>query len=149
MPAFVILSMLSAYLFNPIPSPLVREPIIMAAADSQKVKAVHDLADRLKDEKLKVATTPQLAPYFTNREYYYNFLFDPAFYDQGFTEDDIIKNIDSYERADYVIIARSELADDQKILKMFHDHIQGNPKYHRIYDMNDLEVYTNSLNRKI
>lgn len=146
---FCICNIISIYLFNPVPYGLVQNPISNYDINLAKLTAVRMWSHRLADSNIKVATSPQLAPFFTDHRYYYNFLFDPAAYDQGYTDDDIIKGIDNYEKADYVIVSRSELHDDQAILKEFHDHLQGNPKYHRIYDKNDLEVYTNDLNRHL
>lgn len=144
---FCMCNLISMYLFNPVPYGLVQNPASTYNINTTKLAAVRMWSARLSDSNIKVATSPQLAPFFTDHRYYYNFLFDPAAYDQGYTDGDIIKGIDNYEKADYVIVSRSELHDDQAILKEFHDHLQGNPKYHRIYDKNDLEVYTNDLNR--
>ena len=67
------------------------------------------------DENIKVSTTPKLAPFFTNRKYYYNFLYDSEYASMGQTDKDIIKNeIDKYSLADYIIINRPEIGDLSK-----------------------------------
>jgi len=59
-----------------------------------------------------VATTPVLAPFFTKRTYFYNFLYDPAYSAQGYTDEDILtNNINNYQFADYVIIDKLEIGN--------------------------------------
>ncbi len=147
--AFIFCNIMSIYLYNPLPYGFVKNQVSSYTIDNEKLNAVKMWSGCLENTEFKIATSPQLAPFFTDHRYYYNFLFDPAAYDQGYSYNDIMRGITNYENADYVIISRSELHDDVPILKTFHDHLQGNQQYHRIYDKNDLEVYTNDLNRQI
>ncbi|MEN9327840.1 MAG: hypothetical protein RI947_648 [Candidatus Parcubacteria bacterium] len=136
----ILLNIWTMYQFNPGPKELVKEPLYLSQYNAKKLKAVQAWSNKLGDS-VKVATTPQLAPFFSARQYYYNFLFDPSFYSYGIPEDDIIKEIANYEHADYVIVAKSELHDDMKILTLFHEHLKSNIKYARIVEDNDIEVY--------
>ncbi|MFA6533348.1 MAG: DUF2079 domain-containing protein [Patescibacteria group bacterium] len=111
---FVLANIYSIYLYNPVPY-FVKNPVHYSELDKTKSESIKYWVNKLKDENIKVSTTPKLAPFFTNRKYYYNFLYDSAYSSMGQTEKDILKNeIDKYNLADYIIINRSEIGDLSK-----------------------------------
>ncbi|PIW73593.1 hypothetical protein CO005_00645, partial [Candidatus Roizmanbacteria bacterium CG_4_8_14_3_um_filter_34_9] len=111
---FILVNFYSIYLYNPIPY-FVKQPTIYKDINKIKSRSIQFWVDKLKDENIKVSTTPKLAPFFTNRKYYYNFLYDTAYASMGKTDEDIYKNeIDKYTLADYIIINRSEIGDISK-----------------------------------
>lgn len=111
---FIILNLRSIYLYNPIPD-FVKHPVHYNDVDKSKSESIKYWTNKLKDENIKVATTPKLAPFFTNRIYYFNFLYDSSYATMGKTDEDIYKNeIDKYALADYIIINRSEIGDITK-----------------------------------
>jgi hypothetical protein len=101
--------------------------------------------EKLKDGELVVATTPKLAPFFTNRRTYFNFLYDTAFSEMGLTEEDVLKNqIDKYTMSDYVIINKAEIGDvDRGTLPVkFYQHLRDNNDFEMIFsDDEEIEVY--------
>lgn len=111
---FILENIYSIYLYNPFPY-FVKRPVSYKEIDKVKSESIKFWIDKLKDENIKVATTPKLAPFFTNRKYYFNFLYDNAYVSMGKTDEYIYKNdIDKYELADYIIINRSEIGDISK-----------------------------------
>ncbi len=111
---FIAVNIYSVYLYNPLPY-FVKQPVNYINIDKIKNKSIEYWVNKLKDENIKVATTPKLAPFFTNRKYFYNFLYDTAYASMGKTDEDIYKNeIDKYSLADYIIINRSEIGDIAK-----------------------------------
>ena len=108
---FILTNIFFTYRYNPIPY-FIKQPVKYKEIDSVKNDSIKYWVDKLKDENIKVATTPKLAPFFTNRKYYFNFLYDSAYASIGKTDEDIYKNeIDKYTLADYIIINRSEIGD--------------------------------------
>lgn len=111
---FISVNIYSIYLYNPVPY-FVRNPVRYSEVDKIKSKSIEYWVNKLKDENIKVSTTPKLAPFFTNRKYYYNFLYDSAYASMGQTKEDVIKNeIDKYNLAEYIIINRPEIGDLSK-----------------------------------
>jgi uncharacterized membrane protein len=111
---FISANIYSIYLYNPVPY-FVKNPVYYSEVDKIKSESIKYWVNKLKDENIKVSTTPKLAPFFTNRKYYFNFLYDSAYASMGQTNEDILKNeIDKYSLADYIIINRSEIGDLSK-----------------------------------
>lgn len=143
---FLILNIKSIYLYNPLPS-FVKQPEQYKKIDQITQKSIKLWQEKLKDEKITVSTTPRLAPFFTNRNYYHNFLFDPAYPSMGLTEDDIIKTIDDYRGADYVIIYRIEIGEIAKggLTVKFYQRLRSDRDYQMIFsdDLGEksIEVY--------
>ncbi len=113
-------------------------------------KSIAYWQEKLKDENIAVATTPKLAPFFTYRKTYFNFLFDPAFGEIGEVESDIINRSDKYKMADYVIIYKKEIGDiSQGSLPVkIYQKLQQDKNFQMIYSdsLNDryggaIEVY--------
>lgn len=111
---FISVNIYSIYSYNPFPY-FVKNPVRYSEVDKIKSKSIEYWGNKLKDENIKVSTTPKLAPFFTNRKYYYNFLYDSAYASMGQTKADVIKNkIDKYNLAEYIIINRSEIGNFSK-----------------------------------
>lgn len=109
--------------------------------NKNKLKTVDVWQKKLANDQIKVSTTPRLAPFFTNRRYYFNFLFDPGFWDMNLAEADIIKDVAKYEKADYVIIATDEVVKENSFEHKFYLHLKENKKFKLIYKDTDIEVY--------
>ena len=144
---FIIINLRSIYLYNPIPD-LVKHPINYRDVDLIKIKSIKYWVNKLKDEKIKVSTTPKLAPFFTNRIYYFNFLYDSSYATMGKTDSDIISNeIDKYTLADYIIINRSEIGDISRdgIPVKFYFKLLDDKKFEMVFSdeqtENSIEVY--------
>jgi len=137
---FISINIYSIYLYNPIPD-FVKQPVNYKDIDKIKSKSIKSWVNKLKDENIKVATTPKLAPFFTNRRFYYNFLYDSAFASMGITEDRIIKNeINKYRLADYVIINKQEVK--QRLNNKFYNKLKNDVYYQMIFfDNQEIEVY--------
>lgn len=137
---FISINIYSIYQYNPTPY-FVKQPVHYNEIDKVKSESIKFLVNKLKDENIKVATTPKLAPFFTNRRFYYNFLYDSAFASMGITEAKIIKNeINKYRLADYVIINKQEVK--QGLSNIFYDKLQHDENYQVIYfDNDEIEVY--------
>lgn len=144
---FLFLNLRSIYLYNPLPFSFLKQPVKFEKISETTLASIKLWQEKLKDEKIKVSTTPRLAPFFTNRQYYHNFLFDPAYPSMGLTDDDIIKTIDDYKMADYVIIYRPEIGDIDKggLLVEFYQRLREDGNYQMIFsdnlDEKSIEVY--------
>jgi uncharacterized membrane protein len=149
---FIIANAVSFYRYNPVPGQIVRGPARYPEIDPIKKKSLDILRLKLKDENIRLSTTPRLAPFFTNRKSYHNFLFDSAFSQMGQTEDDVIKSkLGSYQGYDYVIIDREEIKDlaSGDLTVKFYVDLRENKDYFQVAtDDHDIEVYTKETNRK-
>lgn len=140
---FGALLLVQFYYASPFPSGLVRDRYSPPVMSEQKRKSIDIWVDTLNQDEIKVAATPHLAPFFTTRRYYVNFLFDPAYSDMGTSDSDIIGKLEKYERAEYVIIDDNEIhfENPDDMTYRYYLHLQMNVKYERIYDENGIEVY--------
>ena len=141
---FIFLNLRSVYKYNPVPY-FVKQPVTYKEIDSIKTNSIKIWQNNLKDENIKVSTTPKLAPFFTNRKYYYNFLYDSAFSEMGLTEKDILKKeMNKYVLADYVIINKSEIGNiNKKTLPVkFYQKLRNDHDFKIIFsDNQEIEVY--------
>lgn len=141
---FIVLNLRSIYLYNPIPY-FVKRPVNYSELSPITKSSLALWKEKLKDDNIKVSTTPKLAPFFTNRRFYYNFLYDSAFSEMGLTEKDIFKNeVNKYTLADYVIINKSEIGDvNKKTLPIkFYQKLRDDHDFKMIFsDDNGIEVY--------
>ncbi len=141
---FIFLNLRSVYKYNPVPY-FVEQPVTFKEIDSIKTNSIKIWQNNLKDENIKVSTTPKLAPFFTNRRYYYNFLYDSAFSEMGLTEKDIFKKeMNKYVLADYVIINKSEIGNiNKKTLPVkFYQKLKDDNGFKMIFsDDQEIEVY--------
>lgn len=131
------------YFCSPFPYGLVQDPYSPPLMSEQKRKSITTWVDRLNQDETKVAATPHLAPFFTTRRYYVNFLFDPAYSDMGTQESDIIGKLEKYEHAQYVVIDDVEIhfENPNDMTYRYYLHLQMNANYERIYDQNGIEVF--------
>ncbi|MDO9027247.1 MAG: DUF2079 domain-containing protein, partial [Candidatus Roizmanbacteria bacterium] len=140
---FIFLNLRSIYLYNPVPY-FVKQPVNYRETDSITKKSLETWTKILKDDEIKVSTTPKLAPFFTNRRYYHNFLYDSAYSVMGLVDDDIISTIDDYKEVNYVIIYKPEIGDlDSGTLPVkFYQKLRDDHDFKMIFsDDNDIEVY--------
>ncbi|MFH0979753.1 MAG: DUF2079 domain-containing protein [Candidatus Roizmanbacteria bacterium] len=137
---FIILNLKSIYLYNPVPY-FVRHPVNYQNLNSVTEKSIKAWQEKLKNENIKVSTTPKLAPFFTKRKYYYNFLYDSAFANMGITEEEVIKNeINKYRLADYVIINKQEV--EGELANKFYSKLINDKEYKAVFSDNQkIEVY--------
>jgi uncharacterized membrane protein len=141
---FIFLNLISIYQYNPIPY-FVKQPVSYKEIDPNKNNSIKIWQNNLRDENIKVSTTPKLAPFFTNREYYYNFLYDSSFSEMGLKEKDILKNeMNKYILADYVIINKPEIGDVKKetLPAKFYQKLKEDKNFKMIFfDNQEIEVY--------
>lgn len=141
---FIIINIRAIYLYNPVPG-WVKHPASYKNLDQTVEFSILRWQELLKNENIKVATTPKLAPFFTNRKSYYNFLYDSAYAEMGITEKDILRdNIDKYRLADYVIINKEEIGN-LNIIKLpvkFYQKLANDKNFELIFSDNiKIEVY--------
>lgn len=141
---FITVNIYSIYLYNPLPY-FVKQPVRYKEIDKIKSESIKFWVNKLKDENIKVATTPKLAPFFTNRKYFYNFLYDSAFSEMGITKEDIVSNeMNKYTLANYVIINKSEIGNINKetLPVKFYQNLRNDSKFQMVFfDNKDIEVY--------
>lgn len=95
----------------------------------------------LRDDNLPVATSGHLAPYFSGRRYFYNFFYDLAYFNQGITDTQIRNLAGHYEKAQYVLIKKSEVDPTDEKLLYYYFNLVSNPAYEKIADEAGIEVY--------
>ena len=141
---FIILNIRTIYLYNPVPG-WVKHPVNYKKLDQTVKVSILKWQELLKNKNIKVATTPKLAPYFTSRRYYYNFLYDSAFTNMGITEKEILRdNIDKYQLADYVIINKDEIGElnKKKLPAKFYQRLTEDKGFEMVFsDDIKIEVY--------
>lgn len=143
---FIIVNLFSIYLYNPIPLKFFRNQFILKSPSQLTIKTISIWENNLRDDSIKVATTPKLAPFFTERLYYYNFLYDPAFASMGYSDEDVIASSkDTYKLAEYVIIDKTEIGDINgpgTLPVKFYQNLRSDNNYRMIYSNDrDIEVY--------
>lgn len=143
---FLLLNFWSIYQYNPVPS-VVKRPVNYQELDPTTKKSIEEWREKLKDENISLSTTPKLAPFFTNRIYYHNFLYDSAYSEMGLVDDDIMETVDDYRTADYVIVYRLEIGDigNETLPVKFYGKLREDKDFEMIYsddrDEKSLEVY--------
>lgn len=147
MAAFIILFVQQIYLYGPLPVRFVRHPHEVWIVSQEKKDVIAHWQEVLSDPLISVASTPRIAPFFTNRRYFYDFLYDPTFGSMGHSDDDIISAVAKYEKADFVIINKAEIPTDnpEGLTERFYQHLISNTKYQRVADYQEIEVYKKIL----
>ncbi len=107
--------------------------------DWQRLKIVRQLAEKYSDYDLALASTGQLAPFFSGRRVFFDFLFDPAFSQVGLSEDDIIKRADKYRKAEVVIIGDWEIQG--RWAQYYYQKLKEDPDYRLVFENSGVEVY--------
>lgn len=119
----VVFSLLLAYFKGPLPFSREKEvhPFLYPQRESEQISYWKNL---LRDERLKVSTTGQLAPHFTSRRYFYDFS-------------------KYYYLADYIVLRPGEIynyPDKEKLIPVY-NRLVNDPQYIKIYKQGGLEVY--------
>ena len=143
---FITTNLISIYFYSPLPFSFLKDPLTLRPQEYAKLKTIADWDTILKDDSLRVASTPILAPFFTERKYFYNFLFDPAYSTMGYTDEDVIATSkDTYKLAEYVIIDKTEIGDINGPVTLpvkFYRGLRADHGYQMIYsDNHNIEVY--------
>ncbi len=142
---FIILSLNSIYNYNPLPLKFFKEPYYYLKLNDDKINIIKEWQKVFFDDEIKIAATPKLAPFFSSRHYYYNFLFDPSYENVKVSKEELLSRISKYDQADYVIINREEIGDLNKpnLQVTFYKHLVLNKQFKKIFSDNKLgiEVY--------
>lgn len=109
--------------------------------DQKKLSVVKNWQEKLADKNIPVSSSGHLAPHFSNRRYFYNFLFDFAYGVQGENDDDVRARVSRYENAQYVLIQKSEMESKNEVVGYYYHHLQSNPAFQKIFDSEGIEVY--------
>ena len=135
---FIVGNLFLYHHYSPLPF-FSREPV-KYSVDKNKIKSVLLWQKKLADEKIKMATTPKLAPFFTQRISYYNFLYDPTFHSLGYTDEEIFsKKKDVYKLADYIVIFKEEI--NTKPARQIFKNFQEDKNYQLLYNKNSILVF--------
>jgi len=113
----------------------------LSRVNRQTLATVLYWRDKLADDQIKVASTGSIAPFFTEREYFYHFFFDPAYKQVGISPTQILANQTKYEKADYIIIRKSDVNLNDKLKSAYYNALKQNSAYQQVDDRNGIEVY--------
>lgn len=121
--AVIISTLLFSYYLSPLP--FSKEQFIHPFLYPQKERT--DAAfwqNLLKNKRLKVSSTGQMAPFFASRRYFYNFSQD-------------------YHLADYVVLRLTEIYNypEKDTLIPAYEKLSKDPKFKKIYKNEDVEVF--------
>lgn len=119
----ILIAILFSYLYGPLVFTKSQE-IHPFKFPQKEAKDVEFWAKTLKNENLKIASTGQLAPFFTSRRYFYNF----SVY---------------YYLADYVVLRPNEIynyPDKDKLIPVY-EKLKRDKNYKIIYQKDNIEVY--------
>lgn len=126
------------YHYSPLPY-FTKEPVNYQINKNQLL-IILNWANKLKDENIKLATTPKLAPFFTHRIFYLDFLYDSSLHSQGYSDEEIfIAKKSSYRQVNYVIIYKREIKT--KAAKKIYQQLLEDKNYHLIFNQNEIEVF--------
>lgn len=138
---FLIFLLGNFYLYHhhsPLPY-LTKEPVNYQV-NKDRLSTVLKWANKLKDENIKLATTPKLAPFFTHRIFYLNFLYDSSLHSQGYSDEEIfIAKKGSYRQVNYVIIYKREIKT--KAAKKIYRQLLEDKNYQLIFNQDEIEVF--------
>ena len=135
---FFVTNLTSIYYYNPLPFSFLKRPYFLANINSKKITFLKKWNKNLGNSE-KVMTTPKIAPFFTARQFYYDFLFDPTYGNMGKSENDIIKKIDQYNLADWVIINKAEVRAG--LPKKFYEKLVADSNFAKDEEEEGIEVY--------
>jgi hypothetical protein len=82
-------------------------------------------------------------------EVIYNFFYDFGFWNQGITEEKISELTSHYEKADYVLIKKSEVDPTDERALRYYFHLKRNPNYKMIFEEAGIEVYKKVIMKEI
>ncbi len=122
------------------PLPYLTKESVNYQVNKDQLSVVLTWSNKLKDEKIKLATTPKLAPFFTQRVFYLNFLYDSSLHSQGYSDEEIfMRKKESYRQADYVIIYKKEI--ETKASKKIYQQLINDKNYRLIFNQKEIEVF--------
>ncbi len=129
---------------------ITKSPVITSnyQIHDKKSAIIADWQELLKDEEIPVSTTGHLSPYFSGRQYFYNFLFDYAYPVQGYSDDDIKELAHHYRMADYVLIQESEVTDNE-MAEYYYYELRRDPLFQKVFDDQGIEVYRKVLVKEL
>ncbi|QQG44118.1 MAG: DUF2079 domain-containing protein [Candidatus Roizmanbacteria bacterium] len=119
----IISTLVFAYFKGPLPYSLSQE-IHPFKYPQKEYKQLEYWKDSLKDEKIKVSSTGQLAPHFTSRRYFYTFS-------------------DRYVLADFIVIRPTEIynyPEKEELIPVYEKLVKDN-RFKKIHDQDGLVVY--------
>lgn len=126
------------HFYSPLPF-FTKEPV-KYKINKDKLKTVLFWQRKLNDEKIKISTTPKIAPFFTQRIYYYNFLYDPSYHSLGYSDEQIFaKKSEVYKLADYVIIDKDEVKTTAAV-RLYNNFLKDK-HYQLVYNKSNILVY--------
>lgn len=126
------------HLYSPLPF-FTKEPV-KYKVNKDKLETILFWQRKLSDEKIKISTTPKIAPFFTQRIYYYNFLYDPSYHSLGYSDEQIFaKKGEVYKLADYIIIDKDEL--QTTVAVRLYNNFLKDKHYQSVYNKNNILVY--------
>jgi len=118
-----VCTLIFAYFKGPLPFSKEKEvhPFLYPQVEAADVAF---WAQTLKDENLKITTTGQLAPFFTNRRYFYTFA-------------------SWYGKSDYVVIRKNEIYNypEKDVLIPVYEKLEKDKNFKLIYDKENFKVY--------
>lgn len=109
--------------------------------DQKQLVEVRNWRKKLKNDQLTVSTTGSIAPFFTERQNFIDFLYDPSYESVGISQATIISEINKYEQADYVVIKKSDINVSDPIHLQYYNSLKNNSKFNLISDYEGIEVY--------
>lgn len=109
--------------------------------DNEALEVLYEWHEIVADDSIVVSSTGSIAPFFTERRYFIDFLFDPSFASVGQSREDIKSQVDKYESADYVIIRKKDIETSDPIATDYYLHLISNPHFALVSDKNGIEVY--------
>ena len=146
--AFFLINFYYFYQYYPLPF-FVNNKISYKEISKEKKRSIEVWRKILKDENIVLSSTPKLAPFFTQRKYYFNFLFDPAWYSLGYSDEKIF-NIkkDVYKKADYIVINKDEISkekEDNALSKIYNNFLEDK-NFTLIYNQGGIKIYKKTQN---
>lgn len=109
--------------------------------DNEALEVLYEWHEIVADDSIVVSSTGSIAPFFTERRYFIDFLFDPSFALVGQSREDIKRQMDKYEPADYVIIRKRDIETSDPIATDYYLHLISNPHFALVSDKKGIEVY--------
>lgn len=109
--------------------------------NKKKLAVVKYWQKKLGNDQIRVSTSGHLAPYFSGRRYFYNFLFDFAYENFNLTKEDIKNQVKYYQFADYVIVNKEELENSHPLVEFYKNHLFQNKKFKLLFEKEGILVF--------
>lgn len=115
--------------------------VSFSPVNKAQLSFIQKLSNDLQDASIPISSSGRLAPYFSGRKYFYNFLFDFAYETMNLSDKDVKSMVNRYEKADYVILQKEEIGVKHSLVIYYYNHLKNNKKYVQIFDREGIEVY--------